>query len=214
MRQSFLLSFLLLLVVGAYSQQQDFRVWSGVSAEFDLSKNIEIQIEEEIRFRNNATDIEKNFSEAGFNFKIGDVYRIKPAARLTREFQNDYWRFQLDQSLKFNLPDKFWWSHRLRVQYNQEDPWDPDDYRFRYQTTLLKKLGKDFRIYVEPEIFFKYFYDFQDFYQYRLEGGMEIDLGKEETGELKLFYIFEEEFNREMPLQSHIVGVSLGFSFF
>lgn len=196
----------------AFAQQQDFRLWTSLSQEVNLGKNVELQLGQQARFNNNVVQLERHFYDVGLNFKLGDVYRLSPGYRFTDGLEEIGHRIQIDQSLNHNLPNKWWLKQRLRLQWNLDQPIYVTDYRIRYQFKLVKKFRKDFYLYTEPELFYRHRFNFQDFYQYRLEGGMKLEMGKGDWAALDLFYIFEEEFNIEAPLRSHILGFGLSFN--
>lgn len=195
--------------------QKDLRLWTGLSQEVDLSKNIGLEFTEEVRFNNNISNIEKHLYQAGLNFKLGDVYSFNPSFRFTDEVTNFSYRIQLDQQLNHNLPNKYWIKQRLRLHYDYENPQLIfSDLRLRYRFSVVKKYGKDFFIYAEPEIFYRYKYDYQSFYQYRLEAGIKIEMGKGDWSSLKLSYIYEHEYFVENPVYSHILGFNWKVSLF
>lgn len=207
--------FFFLPIFGFSQNQNDFRVWTGLSQEVDLSKKIELGFAQQIRFENNLTSIERHFYEVGLNFKLSKIYRISAAYRFSDEINTFNHRIQLDQSLNHNLPNKFWLKQRLRFQYNLDVPeYQKDDYRIRYQLNLNKKFGKDFYLYTEPEIFFRKTFDFSNFYQYRLEGGLTYEFGKGDPYKIQFYYIFEDEFNVIAPLRIHIIGFEFSISLF
>ena len=211
-----LLSLLLFFPFFAFGQNQtDFRVWTGLNQDIRLNKKIDLGFSEQVRFDNNLTSIERHFYEVGLSFKLGGIYKISPAYRFSNEQNRFDHRIQIDQSLNHNLPNKYWLKQRLRFQYNLDAPaFQEDDCRIRYQVNLKKKFGKDFYLYTEPEIFFRNTHDFNNFYQYRLEGGLVLEFGKGDPYKIQLYYIFEDEFNTEAPLRSHILGFEFSVDLF
>ena len=66
--------FLIFIPLVAFTQEKDFGIWYGVSAEHNLTKKLEIDLSSNIRTFNNASKIEEAFLEGGitYNFSKGN----------------------------------------------------------------------------------------------------------------------------------------------
>src|SRR5450631_1539394 len=104
-RYSFILMLFLPLV--AFSQEKDFGIWYGISAEHKLSKKLEIDLASNIRTFENATKIEEAFIEGGASFNLNKYLSFAGSYRLTKSLENNnsyYLRHKYFIDLKGTLP--------------------------------------------------------------------------------------------------------------
>ena len=202
------------LNLNAQDKTQDTQLWCELKLNIKIAKNIKLSLGEELRLINNSSTIGNMPTSLGLTFKIGKVYRIKPTARMSYQNGLNTFRYTLDQSLKLNLPNKIWWVNRVRLQYTHNYETPLVNFKYRFKSTLVKKLGKDVKMNFGGEIFYKDYYNFNNLSNYRLQTGLDFELGKDENGTLRLFYIFENEFNEANAQINHIYGISLNFDLF
>jgi hypothetical protein len=131
------------LNLNAQEKTQDAQLWSELKINIKIAKNIKLSLGEELRLINNGSAIGNIPTNVGLTFKIGKVYRIKPTLRMSYQDGLNSFRYTLDQSLKFNLPNKIWWANRVRLQYNHNYEIPLVNFKYRFKSTLVKKLGKD-----------------------------------------------------------------------
>ncbi|MBN2814271.1 MAG: DUF2490 domain-containing protein [Bacteroidales bacterium] len=102
------------------AQQRDFQVWPSVGLNLEIVKNLELEIEEEVRFRENATLIDRQVNDLSLNYRFNRYFKAGLNYRLEAQWVNadDYnWRngFSGDLSLRMQ-PARFTLAYRLRLQ--------------------------------------------------------------------------------------------------
>lgn len=111
---------ILLLPLAAFSQEKDFGIWYGISAEHKLSKKFEIDLSANIRTFENASKIEEAFIEGGVTYNLNKNLSVAGSYRLTKALENNnsyYLRHKYLIDLKGTLPiSDFTLSCRLRYQ--------------------------------------------------------------------------------------------------
>ncbi len=186
---------------------QDAALWMGIDEEVDVSEKWEIQASQQVRLFKNMRAYDNSFVELGAKYKANKWYSVAPVVRLSNATMANGIRFQVDQTLTQDLPNKFWIKHRVRIQYSDILPYSLDFYRLRYRLKAEKRIANDLVLFVEPEIFYFLKQGFNRFDQYRLEGGLVIEMLHKDALEWQLFYIYEEQINRENPGITHIWGI-------
>jgi len=73
----------------SFSQDDDFGIWYGISAEHKLIKNLEIDLSGNIRTFQNASRIDQAFIEAGLTYKFIKNISIGGSYRFTRALDKD-----------------------------------------------------------------------------------------------------------------------------
>jgi hypothetical protein len=179
----------------------------GVDEKVNLSKKWEIQAAQQVRLFKNMKSYDNSFFELGFKYEPNKWYSITPAIRFSHTTEANGIRYQVDQTITQDLPNKYWLKHRLRIQYSDIRPYSLDFYRLRYQLKAEKRVANDLVLFVEPEIFYFLKEGFSRFDQYRLEAGIVIEMLHKDALEWQLFYIYEEQINRENPDITHIWGI-------
>ncbi len=102
------------------AQQRDFQVWPSVGLNIEIVNNLELEIEEEVRFRENATLLDKQVNDLSLNYRFNRYFKAGINYRLEAQWKNvdDYkWRngFSGDLSLRLQ-PARFSLAYRLRLQ--------------------------------------------------------------------------------------------------
>ncbi len=121
-----------------FSQQikvvRDIGFWGGINLEKELSDDIEINFEQQIRMYNNVSKVDDYFFDLGAKYKINKNFGLGANVRFThnekrwREADNEY-RYNLDLRYKGKLASKLKLHYRIR--YQQEFV----DLLFKYKTT-------------------------------------------------------------------------------
>ena len=110
-----------------FSQQikvtRDFGIWGGVNIEKEISKKIEVNLEQQLRFYSNATQFDDYIIDFGSKYKINKKFKLGANIRYTynakrwKEAENNY-RYNLDLLYKGKLSNKV--SIRYRLRYQKE----------------------------------------------------------------------------------------------
>ena len=73
----------------AYSQEKDFGIWYGISAEHKISKKIEIDLSANIRTFENASKIDEAFLEGGLTYSLNKNLSLAGSYRLIKSLENN-----------------------------------------------------------------------------------------------------------------------------
>ncbi len=187
---------------------KDFEGW--VSAEFDykINKKWNLVLEEQIRFKNNASEIDRYFTQLEGAYEFAKKWTVGLGFRYIRINDNegatqgyeDYTRIQLDLSNSFKIKKlkRFSFKNRLRYQRrNQLGVGDaPDIYPssdFRLKSTIGYNI-KNWKL--DPKISGELFYHtetgaFNGFTKYRLAIGTDYKIKKRHR--IALQYMIERE---------------------
>lgn len=200
----------------AEGQQSDFQCWPSIQMNLELVKNLKFQVEEEIRFSENATQIDRQINDIGLSYRInkflkaGFFYRLEANRTDPGEFE---WRNGIYADLSFRYePGRFILGYRLRMQsskvelMNNEDPW------FRAMRNR-HKFSVDYDIkgipltpYIDVEIF-AHMGGKDGYYltAYRIWAGLKYSLNN--MHEFTIKYGIERELNASDPLRAYIVAL-------
>lgn len=115
---------LFILITGffeqAFCQQQDFQIWQTAKVNAELTKDFRIIVEEELRFRENASMMDRQINDLGVSYRINKYLRTALFFRLEADWKNAdvyVWRQGLYGELAFRIePDRFTLSYRARIQ--------------------------------------------------------------------------------------------------
>jgi len=116
-----ILFFLLLLYIpAAQAQQKDFQFWPSANIDIELSKKVKAMLEEEVRLKENCTQMERQINDIGLGYKFSKFFRAAIFYRIEANWKNpdDYrWRqgFYADLALK-HTSGRFIMGYRLRLQ--------------------------------------------------------------------------------------------------
>lgn len=197
----------------SYSQNDDAGLWTGVTFNIDISEKLGLSFEEEIRFNNNASKINKFFSQIGLSYNLSKNIDIGASYRFINKQNPDSkysvrHRFQTDLRLKTKA-GRYTLSTRIRYQtkyidpYNTEDGLIPEDY-LRNKFAISYDIRKTT---LTPYISYEYFY------QANNPGGNEIDktwltmgfkFRLKNRDRISMLYRNSQQYNVRDPLTSHI----------
>jgi hypothetical protein len=111
---------MLFIPLSVYSQEKDFGIWYGISAEHKLAKKLTLDLSTNIRTFENASKIEEAFIEGGVTYNLYKNLSVAGSYRLTKSLENNnsyYLRHKYFFDLKGTIPvGDFSISCRLRYQ--------------------------------------------------------------------------------------------------
>jgi hypothetical protein len=114
------LGFLLGSLVQGHAQQSDFQFWPQVLIGYNLSDRFKLSLEEEVRFRENVSQVKKELTDLGITYKINKALKIGVTYRLELTFKNpdeSAWRSGLYSDIMFRQKiRRFQFDYRLRFQ--------------------------------------------------------------------------------------------------
>ena len=194
----------------AYAQETIFQTWTSAGIEKKLSKKLSLLVSEELRLGYNKPNEYSFLSEAGMKYKLGKKMDASFNFRVTVKANEIAYRPYIDLSYEIDI-QKFTIEPRLRYQYQLQKN-EPAENYFRAKTTLKYEINKQWQPYVSGELFYHaFYYKGSLFDEYRLAAGIEHTYKKAHT--IKLYYLYDQEFNVNNPTQRHAAGLSYEYEF-
>lgn len=200
---------------------RDLRLWTGVEIEKSFGKDWTLSLAEEIRFKQNISEINNYFTEAGLRYRINKNFALEGGYRFTRDKKSDgsyvtLTRYNLDLRFRGRL-DPILIQYRLRYQkevegFNLVDPVaDYEKYVRNRVRIRYNKLAK-FKPYVSAELFQLFRPDFNPELHYiRVLGGIRYEPGK--VGTFNLAFGFNREFTDLEPAMIYTFKVNYTYAF-
>jgi len=200
---------------------RDLQLWTGAAVEKSFGKEWTISLGEEIRFKQNISQINNYFTEAWLRYRISKNFELEGGYRYTRDRKSDnsyetLTRYNLDLRYKGKL-DFITIYYRLRYQkevegfnlFSQEGGYE------KYVRNRIRVMYSDFKRispYVSAEIFqlFK-FGQMADFQYMRVLGGIKAEPGN--MGTIGFAYGFNREFTQVEPAMIYQFKIDYTYEF-
>jgi hypothetical protein len=194
----------------ACAQETIFQTWTSAGIEKKLSKKLSLLLSEELRFGFDKPHQYSFLSEAGTKYKLGKKMDASINLRVTVRGNEITYRPYVDLSYEVDI-QKFTIEPRLRYQYQLQKN-EPSESYFRAKSTVKYAINKRWQPYVSGELFYHaFYYKGSLFDEYRLAAGIEHTYKKVHT--IKIFYLFDQEFNVNNPTQRHAAGLAYEYEF-
>ena len=116
----FLFILLLVCIPATQAQQKDFQFWPSANIDLGINKNLKVMLEEEVRLKENCTQMERQINDLGVGYKINKYFRAALFYRIEANWKtyDEYrWKqgFYADMALK-QTTGRFTLGYRLRLQ--------------------------------------------------------------------------------------------------
>lgn len=206
----------LLIPLCLQAQETDAQLWTRMALKWDPSDNTRLYIEEDIRFRENFSKLNKFHTEVGISqdlnktWEIGGFYRWislkdaygsydfrhRLATQLTYNYEVDDWKFWITPRLQFTFDD-----------FNHSENWQiPETYLRGEIGVSYQSFNGKTEPYADFEIWHKIRKGLPDFVdQYRLTAGVEYKIDRNRRWDF--FARYQQEIQVNNPLTALIVGV-------
>jgi long-subunit fatty acid transport protein len=203
-------------ISSSVAQEQDFRVWGGVSISKNFTNRISLRLRQEARMKENATQFQKVFFDAGLRYKMNKHFRFAFHYRLNQHLRRDYTfssrhRFNADliYRRKFNTVVI---NYRLRLQSHFRDVYTSEngrfpDYFMRHKLQAHVNLNSRFSPFASTEMFHTFTEDVNKIVQWRYRLGMAYEINKMHN--ISMFYMIQEKQNINVPQTNYILGLRL-----
>jgi len=215
--------FILLMIVSmpVAGQYQDLQLWSSVGIRTDITPKLRIGIEEEARFFENISLLDKLNSDLTVDYEIFDGVRVGLLYRLitNRQKDSDYeLKHRFSASLaaeKQTGPWKLGVNLKLQKTYDEflhSDDWYLPKNYFRVEGEVSRPLNRN---RTEPYATLEWWYYLPQgqqafFDQYRLTLGVKHKLAKDHR--INVYYRIQQEIQVEDPLFAHVLGIGYLFT--
>jgi hypothetical protein len=186
----------------SYSQDADFGLWYSIAAEKELVKNIELDLDANLRTFDNASKIEETFLDIGLTYKFNKFLSAAVSYRFT-EFNEDDGSFHprhkwfADLKGKFPLGD-FDISARLRYQQRYKTYFEDENDKESKKVgriklkTLYDIPSFPLNPYISAELFFPLFIETaRSVEKKRFAAGLEYKISKKHSIEAE--YMFQRD---------------------
>jgi len=218
--RAFIIVFLVAIVHVATAQYKnnDAELWTGVSLEKNLAKNLEISFEEQLRLDRNYSSTKVWLHEVGMAYRLNKHLRFRGQYRYSpRREQQGYTyrnvhRYSLDISLRYKKkPFIFNVRNRFQSTYSWYDARAENvapllGYTYRLKPYVAFDLDKFFQRYIGMEVYYPLNpTDPQPVSNLRMFVGADIELNK--YSELTVFYMFQQEQYEANPETDYILGL-------
>jgi hypothetical protein len=213
---SFLFAFILMQT--GYCQDDDFGLWYGLNAEYQINKKIEIDLSAILRTYNKASKIDQAFLEGGISYKFNKYLSVGGSYRYSDKNEGSagfYARHKLFADIKGTLPKgNFSLSLRLRYQYQKRTLIERlsdeiPDYHGRIKLKAAYNIPAfPLNPYLYVETFSRLFAESDHFIDKdRFAAGIECKITRKQSIEAE--YIFQRDFE---PHLSDINVVSINYN--
>lgn len=189
--------------------QEDFELWTSVSAYSKLGKGFRLTGEQGFRFSDNGTSISTTYTDLGLRYKINDYLKVVGTYRFMVKPTELRHRIQLDLGVSAPKINRFDFSYRTRIQQLHSPNSNP-------AATWRNKVSVSYDIKDDPitpfiagEIFYDFHYTGNCVTRMRYTAGASLNLPNGQ--ELSLAYRFEQEYNVVGPWRAHILSVNYDF---
>ncbi|MFC2097343.1 DUF2490 domain-containing protein [Bacteroidota bacterium] len=199
-----------------FSQTKDAGLWTGIRLNYDISEKLNLSFEEEIRFFENFSRLDKYYSEIGLsyeinkNVEIGAFYRYSSIKNPYINYSH-YHRFHTEIILKSEFK-RYSFSFRSRFQSKYTDPYVSDNGMIPKDYSR-NKLAVSYNIRKLP---LTPYASYELFYQLNNPDGNVFDKSWMTIGvkyrfknrdRLSIYYRLSQDHNINNPLNLNILGI-------
>ena len=179
---------LLSVMCSANAQQVNHAIWTGVEAEFKLTKKWNISFEEQLRIEGKPYFFNQLLSEVGIEYKLSKY--LRPSVSYRRTFVSErYWTDRMDFNVKLRLKLGKW-KIQDRIKFQTDfGRTEPDLYKLRNKLEFEYKVKKKIVPFIFCDSFYSFAPEFQRIYKIRIGGGVDLGIGKKNA--LKFFSFFQ-----------------------
>jgi hypothetical protein len=203
-----------------FAQTEDFQLWSGINLDISITKKISFKIEEEIRLKNNVTEVDMYFTDAGISYDFWKNFTLAGNYRYTRKNEpegiySNMHKYYIDLEYDNNI-GRFEYSFRTRYQSRYKNI-KSSELGFRPEKHSRNKISLAYDIYrspLKPEIWCEIYYQLNNPYgngldKIRVAPGLNYSINR--ANRIKIYYMIEKELSVKNPATNYILGI--GYSY-
>ena len=208
----FLVAFLQVASSGLLAQENDAGLWTSVTIEKEVVKDLDLIVTEEVRFNENITEAGAILTDAGLEYKIWKGFRAGLFYRYTcrRRIDDSYSRLHRvysDLAYKQKIR-RFELGYRARFQVQYKDFSTSEtghvpEWYFRQKLSVSYNTKSRFDPYLGCELWYWIDPVWSRFDNLRLTAGVNVRITKIHS--VDLGYLVNKEFNVVDPLTSWVV---------
>ena len=200
---------------------KDLQLWTGAKIKKTFAKDWTVSLQEEIRLKQNVSEINNHFTEIGLRYRINKNFALEGDFRYTWDKKKDksyegISRYNFDLRYK-GVIDFLTINYRLRYQKEAEgmkvfEMNAPYVKQLRHRLTVRMNSLKQIEPYVSGEIFQVFTpYLSPEFKYYRVQAGIRYEPGN--FGEFKLAWGFNRELGSDQPAMIYMFKVNYIYEF-
>ncbi|NVO18079.1 MAG: DUF2490 domain-containing protein [Bacteroidetes bacterium] len=220
-RGSLFLILFLGFAVLSIAQENDFQLWTDISVSKELSKKWDLSFEQNLRFGNNVTRLDKSYSNISVGFNPADFLKLALMYRFVIKDQEDYYglghtvAFDATLKHKFNRL-KLSMRNRFLLKYSEVLAKDDGKIPDRYYRTKVEVTYNVKKFPVDPYFSIETFLncprgEHPYFDAMRTSVGAEYSLSKRKS--VTLYWLNEWGLNDQLGMNDYVLGLSYSYSF-
>jgi hypothetical protein len=198
------------------AQQKDFQCWTSAQIGLAATKNLSVHLEEEVRFKENCTQINKQINDLGISIKLNKYIKTSLYYRVMANWKtpDDHeWRqgFFADLAVKYGT-GRLTMGYRARFQSDRIELNENEDRLFG-KVVNRHKVSVEYNVrnlpltpFAEGELFFLLQNHQNNMSNYRAWLGLTYAAGKNHKFSIK--YGMDREVMTKDPLTSYIIAVN------
>jgi hypothetical protein len=199
-----------------FAQSDDFQLWSGVSLDISITKKISFEIEEEVRLKDNAAEIDMYFTDAGISYNFWNNFKLAGNYRYIRKYEpegvySNMHKYYIDLEYENNIRR---WEYSIRTRYQSRyRNIRSSELGFKPENHSRNKVCLAYDIYrspLKPELCCEIYYqlnnpDGNKIDKIRLSPGLNYSINR--ANRIKIFYMIEKELSVKNPATNYILGI-------
>lgn len=200
-----LICFSFISILCAGQQENNEVLWSGLGTKIKLTKKIRLDLEHQVRFRNNFKVYNYTFTEVGLNYKPTKTIRLAGNYRHMFYERGLRHRYVLEGHYTLKPKNSNFYFH-IRERF-QTYVWNDDNSspsNIRNLLTVGYKINMLAKIYTTQEWFYR-LDNFNKFITYRSTAGITWNFSDKMT--LMTYYSFQKNINSTTSKKTHIIGI-------
>lgn len=211
--------FVIILLSISHAQIDDIGVWSGITFQTKITRELEVSLTEQLRLKNDVTRISLLLSDIGLSYDVSKKLQVGLNYRYIKSNQDNYYsnRHRIYADLAWKEKIKFISiTLRERVQEQYSDYYSSEtgkvpDWVLRSKLTAKIDLDKKYSPYLSGEIFYLLDNESNEngLTQYRYETGINYNINRIHS--INPFFIFQK--SHSIKFNELIYGLMYTFSY-
>ena len=200
---------------------RDMHLWTGAEIEKSFLENWKVSLKQEVRFKQNITEINNFFTQAGLRYRINKNFSLTGKYRYTRDRKSDgsyenRSRYSFDLIIRGDI-DFITLNYRLRYQKEVESmhlfkPDEPYEKYLRHRIMVSYNDFKKIEPYISAEVFQLHELSlYPEFNWLRMQLGIRYEPGS--WGELKFVYGVQRELKSTTPYTGYLFRINYTYAF-
>ncbi len=192
-----------------YGQHTDGAVWTYTGVQYEVFKDLNVEVAEEFRYNTSVADLYQKNSHFSASYKLTKKIKISGEYRYSIRDGANTNRFGFGASYREGFGDLDI-SVRSKYQYSTA-PDGSEGTAWRNKLSAQYSFNKDWSIFTSGELFYTFSNEIDQWDNYRLETG--IDWSPNKHHDLSVSWIYDQQFNVNAPNGMHILSIGYVYSF-